>query len=896
MVILLSVGPSPHHLPTGTLTLLFSDIEGSTVLLHRLGDAWGDALSAQRAIMRAAIAEHGGVEMGTEGDSFFVVFESAHDAVAAAVAAQRGLHAHRWPGERALRVRMGLHTGEPQRHEDGYIGEDVHRAARIAATAHGGQVVVSESTRSLLPAVRGVRVRELGHHRLKDLPGPVPLYDLVIDGLPHDFPALRSLGRAAALPSEPGPLIGRAAESAQLQAFLLETGSRLVTLTGPGGAGKTRLALAVAAGADEAVADGVWFAGLAGAHSAEEMWRRLVDVLDAAAAGSTDAQAAVLDYLADRSALLVLDNLEQIPDADHAVSALLAGARGLRVLATSRRPLLLAGEREFPVEPLALPASDDPAEVTDAPAVALFVHHAQRVRPAFALTDENRAEVVALCRRLDGLPLALELAAAHLRLLTPRALLSRLTTTLGSGYTAGDRPDRQRTLGATIAWSYDLLDEQARAVFRRLGVFGAPADLDAVDAVAAEPDAGTDVLAVATGLVGTSLVRVEQGLDGEPRLALLHTVRDYARQELAASGEEPGIRLRHLRWCTDRASRACALLLGPQHTRGIDELALIEDDIRAALEFALRPGDDSPAAAERLDLGRRLLVDVSTRYWHRFGTGGEARRWQERGLALGGGGDGDAQFWLLHGFGMSLVQQSEHDPAAEVFERALEMARRLGSGRLIARALNDLAIADRVAGRTEQARGRLQEARQVAVESGATDMEAVTLGNLVVVSIELGDVAEAARIAQRSIEAGLAAGDEWGVAIDRLNYMSAILRSEDAETAHARYREWAPSILAFGDNELLLDLMELGACIAAGLGRARTAARLIGGADARRAEIPLWRSPADEALLTDWVLPSVEALSEADWAAGYAEGATLSPQDAVELLASLEPAARPAQG
>ena len=299
-----------------TVTMLFTDIEGSTVLLRRLGPQWGEALTAHREIVRAAIAESRGEEMGTEGDSFFVVFASAHDAVRAAVAAQRGLQAYEWPDGEALRVRMGLHTGEPERHGEGYIGEDVHLAARIGATSHGGQVVLSETTRQLLPdgggSLAGVRFRDLGRHRLKDIQGDTHLYDVVVPGLESRFPPLRSLGRRAALPTPRTALVGRDAEIAEVVG-LLSGGARLLTLTGPGGCGKTRIALAAAAELGDAYPDGVYFVSLDGVEDADAMAGVVADTLDAPPGLSTRERLA--QQLADRRLLLVLDNLEQIDGA-----------------------------------------------------------------------------------------------------------------------------------------------------------------------------------------------------------------------------------------------------------------------------------------------------------------------------------------------------------------------------------------------------------------------------------------------------------------------------------------------------------------------------------------------------------------------------------------------------
>jgi predicted ATPase/class 3 adenylate cyclase len=875
-------------LPTGTLTMLFSDIEGSTVLLHRLGAAWGEALSAQRRIMRNAFEPHGGTEMGTEGDSFFVVFSSARSALQAAVDAQRALAGEDWPGNATVRVRMGLHTGEPERHEDGYIGSDVHRAARIGATAHGGQIVVSAATRALAGRLPGIAFRDLGRHRLKDFAEPEPLFDVLAPGLAEEFPPLRSPGRVTALPSSPTPLVGRERELRELAELL--GGGRLVTLTGPGGSGKTRLAVAAATEAGHRCPDGVWFAGLSSAADETAFWTQLGDVLDAPASADVEPAAAVLDHLAPLTALLVLDNLEHIGSADLAVARLLDAAPQLTILTTSRRPLLLAAEREYPVEPLAVPTGSDADAVASSPAVALFVQQARAVRPAFALDDGNRADVAELCRRLDGLPLALELAAAHQRLLSPHALLSRIDSRLGSGVTAADRPQRQRSLGAAIAWSYDLLDDADRATFRRLGVFRSPADLDAVAAVAMID--GGDVIAAANRLVGTSLVRVVTGSDGEPRLALLETIRNFALERLQAESDgsdESATRRRHLRWSVEATERAVGRLRGPLHPRALDELAAIEDDVRAALDYALQAS--GPADPERLTLGHRLLIAISTRYWYPYGSVAEARGWQERGLRLADDTDRAATFWLLHGLGMSLVQNGEAGEAETLFDRALEMAQRMGDGALETRALNDLAIVRRQAGRDGEARALLHRALEVATAADVAS-QSLTLGNLAVVCIDAGDHAGAADAVRQAMEIDAAAGNLYSLAVNRLNYTATILRAEGAPAALNRYRGWSESVLAFRENQLTIDLIEVGAAVAAGLGAAATAARLLAAADAHRARDGIERSPQERTMLQDWLAPARQALSADEWETTYASGAELSAARAVEEVNALTAPAR----
>lgn len=418
------------ELPAGTVTLLFSDIEGSTALLSRLGDAYADTLDGQRRLLRQAWAEHGGIELGTEGDSFYVVFPTAEGAVKAAAQAQRQLAAHEWPGGEQVRVRMGVHTGAPTPHDGAYVGLDVHRAARIASAAHGGQVLISKTTADLVETClpNAVTVKDLGSHQLKDIALPERLLQLAIDGLPAQFPPPKTLGSASSLPRPATPLVGRAGELTELSALVGSPQVRLVTLTGPGGSGKTRLAIALGHHMVDSFPDGVYFVPLATVASCEVMWTSIAEVLDVPPEGRIPP--GLFDHVAHRSALFVLDNLEQIEEADAVVAELLEHSPQAVAITTSRKPLALAAEHVHPVPPLELPRDASLEEAQAAGAVQLFVQQARKVKPSFSLTGDNAGDVTAICRRLDGLPLAVELAAARIRLLTPRALLARLDNTL----------------------------------------------------------------------------------------------------------------------------------------------------------------------------------------------------------------------------------------------------------------------------------------------------------------------------------------------------------------------------------------------------------------------------------------------------------------------------------
>jgi class 3 adenylate cyclase len=483
------------QLPTGTVTFLFTDIEGSTKLLEQLGQQYHQLQDRHSSIVRAAISEGGGSVVNTDGDSFFAVFADAQRALAVAVQAQRELAAAPWPAGARVRVRMGLHTGAGVLGGDNYLGLDVNRAARIAAAAHGEQVLFSDATRSLvergLPP--GTRLRDLGQHRFKNLTEPERLHQAVIDGLEQDFPPPRSLNaHKNNLPVQLTNFIGRSREVARLRELLAV--NRLVTLTGTGGTGKTRLALEVAAQSLLDFADGVFFVDLAPIAGDE-----LVASAIASALGVRENAGEVMelvgDHMREKNLLLVLDNFEHVlQSAASVVDPVLHAASGVKTLVTSRVPLGLYGEQQFQVPPLGLPDLEHLPEIpalAQLDAVALFVERAVAVTPDFRLTADNARAVAEIVARVDGLPLAIELAASRIRLLQPGALLARLQARLPLLTTASRTvPERQRTLRRTIEWSYQLLDLQHRRMFARQAVFAGGADLEAIEAVI-NPDQAT---------------------------------------------------------------------------------------------------------------------------------------------------------------------------------------------------------------------------------------------------------------------------------------------------------------------------------------------------------------------------------------------------------------------
>jgi predicted ATPase/class 3 adenylate cyclase len=886
------------ELPTGTVTLLFTDIEGSTALLRRLGDRYGEALFAQRALMRAAVSGSRGLEMGTEGDSFFVVFESASDAVGCCLAAQRALAGHDWPGGEAVRVRMGLHSGEPACQEDDYIGMDVHRAARIAAAAHGGQVVLSEATRQLAGSQLAgeVSVRDLGWHRLKDIEAPERIYQLVAPGLPEEFPPLKSLGAQSRLPVPMTPLVGRERDLEQVLAALTGPGIRLLTLTGTGGVGKTRLSLAAAAALDQDFPQGVFFIPLAAVRDAEVMWKTIADTLDVT--GDGPAADAVTGYLADRRALLVLDNLEQLHGAAGVVAGLLAAAPALVVLATSRRPLHLPGEQELPVPPLQVPREASVEQVAACGAGRLFVQQAAMARPGFALTAANAADVAAICGRLDGLPLAIELAAARVRLLAPRALLARLGHSLDLAVADVGQSLRQQTLRNAIAWSYDLLDSDLAGVFRRLGVFAGGCDLDALAVVAAPEHgpgaqgAGADPLDLAAGLLDVSLVTVTDGADGEPRVGMLETIREFALERLERAGDLEDARRRHGEYYAGVAERADEQVRGggPAHLAALDRLEAEHDNLRAALAWSLQtPGAGPvPGDGERAATGLRL-VQALAYFWYRHGHATEGRRWLERATDLAAE-DGGAQLaQLAHWLGVLLQQQGESQAAVRVLERSLAIWRDLGDREQQARELNSLGITHHHLDDFDTARSLLEESAALSREVGSHMRLAAALTNLGQLESEADNFDRATEVLQEALAIDREQGDMLGVAIDQQSLAGVALRAGRAQEARDLLADMAGYAASCGDPELLATTLEMCAAIAAQLGEGLRAACLTGAAEAIRQKTGIPLKQPDVVVLEGLLAPARAAIAPEQWDVELAAGRALAQPQAAALLLSPSP-------
>jgi predicted ATPase/class 3 adenylate cyclase len=761
-------------LPAGTVTFLFTDIEGSTKLVHELGERYADALAAHRRVVRAAFAAGGGVEVDTQGDAFFYAFARASDAVAAAAAAQVGLAGG------PVKVRMGIHTGEPQVTAEGYVGLDVHAGARVAASAHGGQVVMSRRTRELAGA--GVELTDLGEHRLKDLEQPLHLYQLGATA----FPPLRSQN-ATNLPEPVSSFLGRGRELAEAAELL--GGSRLLTVTGAGGVGKTRFAIALARAQLSAYADGVWWAPLATVRDPELVLPGVEQAIGATVA--------LAEYVGSRRMLIVLDNFEQVMDAAPELTRILAECQNLRLLVTSRELLRLEGEREYALAPL-----------SGSESIELFCERA-RV-PA-------RDSVAELCARLEGLPLAIELAAARAHLLTVEQILERLSRRLDLFSGSRDADARHATLRATIAWSHDLLDPPERHLFARFAVFAGGATFDAVEAVAdAEPD-------VCQSLLEKSLIR----RTGD-RLWMLETIREFAVEQFEQSPDVRSLRERHAHHYLAVAESANLW----DGANGLPQYALAaaeQANFRAALVWAV--------ASRRAELGLRMAT-VLENFWV-LNDPFEAARWFDQLLAEPEDVPAAVLAAAFRAYGGVVNPTGDDDLAERLYEQSLAEFRRIGDDGGAAGALVRLGHSIWYRGDLQQAVALGEEGLAGSRRAGNASAEAQALGLLGEVGFELGNHDAGLDLLEQSAATAAEGGFRWWQARMLLR-----LGKRQRELGHAGEAEQAALrglrlAVELSDRRRMVQLLDLLLAIAADHGDVDRCSRLRGAVEAELERRPI---------------------------------------------------------
>jgi predicted ATPase/class 3 adenylate cyclase len=860
--------------PTGTVTFLFTDIEGSTKLWEDNAPAMQAALARHDELLRLAIEEHGGYLFKTVGDAFCCAFPTAPDALEAALEAQRLLLKERWGESTTLRVRMALHIGAAEEREGDYFGPPVNRVARLLSAAHGGQVLLSlpthEMVRDQLPA--GMSLTDLGEHRLKDLFRPERVFQLSAAELPSEFPPLRTLDAYRNnLPLQPTPLVGREKEVSEVCDLLRGDETRLLTLTGPGGIGKTRLALQAAADLLDDFSDGAFLVPLATLTEAELLLPTVAETLGVRESGEQPLDESLKDYLSERRVLLVLDNFEQVLGAAPTVTELLAGAPGLKVLATSRAPLGLYGEKEYAVPPLSVPDVrhlPDLKTLSQYEAVRLFIERAKSAKADFEVTDDSAPAVAEICVRLDGLPLAIELAAARIKMLPPRAMLHRLGSRLKL-LTGGarDLPERQRTLRGTIEWSHALLDEGERTLFGRLAVFSGGRTLEAIEAICdAEGDLPVDAFDGISSLVDKSLLRQEEGPGGEPRFVMLETVHEFAREKLRQSAEAEQIKRVHAEYFLTVAEEAFPELRGPHQLEWLERLEAEHDNMRAALSWAL----DRKEVESALRLGSALSGFWSVRDYQ-----SEGRRWlgealamdgrvspEVRAMALAGAGwlamdQGDlgraqeaceeglellaneareeaseARLWLLGFLGWVAWQREQHEQAKQLFEEGLALSQEMSDIWWLATSLSNLAVVSQSLGNSERATELYYESMGLLREQGDKHSLAINLNNLAMVVYSQGDLGRAAQLTEEAVALFRELGARGDAALGLCNLGWIALLQDDLGRTTDLYRESLSLSWDTGLNQIVQGSLEGLACLAGAQGKTERATQLWGAAQA----------------------------------------------------------------
>ena len=911
-------------LPTGTVTFLFTDIEGSTALWERDPEAMRSSLARHDALVRRAVEEHGGHVFKQMGDAVCAVFDVAPAAVAAALEAQGALTAERWAEPGPLRVRMALHSGTAHEHGGDYFGPALNRVSRLLAASHGGQVLLTQATEQLargaLPA--GAELRDLGEHRLKDLVLSERVFQLVTAGLPADFPPLETLdSHPHNLPAQPTPLVGRARELTVAGEMLLRDDVRLLTLTGAGGSGKTRLALQLAADLAGSFEDGVYLVALAPISDAALVAPAIAQTLGVREAGAHPVLEVLKLSLQAKNMLLLLDNFEQVLAAAPVVAELLAACPKIKVLVTSRAVLHLRGEHLFLVPPLEVP---DPTrlppleELMRYSAIRLLNQRAQAVRPDFALDADNAAAVANVCIRLDGLPLAIELAASRLKLLQPQAVLSRLGSRLGL-LTGGarDLPARQQTLRNTIAWSYDLLEPTEKALFRRLAVFVGGATLEAAEAVCtAAGGLEADLLDGMASLMDKSLLRQqapERG-EGEARFVMLETIREFGLESLAASGEGTTVQRAHASFFLRLAEEAEPSYGGVERTVWLKRLAAEADNLRAALEWSRVEPDGA-----RIEL---RLAGALSWFWYFSGRLTEGREALERALART---EDEARAGelakALTGVGRLALVQGDYPAARSDLEEAVSTWREVGDRAGLAGALSSLGSTLVVSGdvkggrvfleeglaiRSElgdrwgiafllfrlgeaafmqrdylEARGRLQESVGIFKELGDPWALALPLSYLGEVARCQGDYEGAAGLYEECLEVNRQLGNRWTTALCLHNLGHVALHRGEMPRATALFEEGLALARALGvQRGIALCLAGL-AGVAARDGEAKVAARLFGAAEVLLESTGIAMNPADRGEYDSNVAAARARLEPEAFARAWAEGRAMPLERAI---------------
>jgi predicted ATPase/class 3 adenylate cyclase len=797
--------------PTGTVTLLFTDIEGSTQRWEERPDEMSPALRRHDELLRNAIQRHGGRVFKTMGDQFCAAFSRASDAIAAAADAQRALTSADWGAVGGLTARMALHSGESEERDGDYFGPVVNRVARLLAAVHGGQVVVSSVTArysgAAMPA--DTELRDLGEHRLKDLIEPERVWQLVAPGLPDTFPPLRSLGSLPNnLPRQVTPLIGRDDVLAAIEALVIE--HPLVTLTGTGGIGKTRLALQAGADLLDGSSDGVWFVELAPLSAGSSVAHAVASTIGLREQPNRTMLDVLVQYLRSRRLLLILDNCEHvISEAAHVIDAILRAAPQVQVIATSREPLRIAAENVYRVPSLAVPPYNalTAEEALQYDSIALFAERATASDAAFKLTDEAAPIVAEICRRLDGIALAIELAAARVKVMAPRELARKLDERFRV-LTGGSRTalPRQQTMRALIDWSYGLLSQQEQRLFRRLAIFAGGWRLSAAEIVCADETLDArDVPDLLTSLVEKSLVVADVGQDST-RYRFLESTRAFALERLEESGEREAQARRHAVWAADLGTRAAEHARATQqyHAESAPEI----ENVRTAIEWAF--------AHEEVILATRILCGFTNRYRMLVGEA-EVRTHLETALARL---NSDEQPALASRAWEGLSYVTEGRRSIEAAQRAVELARQSDDPALLASNLSYLGFRLARAGRTHEAEPAIEEALELSRENRLTrtPLQVLALTNRALVADVCGRSDEARESYAEALNLATELGDDHGAATIRVNIAELEFQVGNAARALALIAEIEERRHGPGADRLVVSALQNGAAYRLALG------------------------------------------------------------------------------
>jgi predicted ATPase/class 3 adenylate cyclase len=803
------------NLPTGTVTFLFTDIEGSTKLAQEHPEKWEALRERHHAILHSAIEAQQGYIFHVIGDAFCVAFCTAWQALNAALQAQEDLQKEDW-GNTSIKVRMGIHSGKAEIQNTGdYSGYlTLSRVQRLMSAGHGGQTLISQETEQLLftdmPA--SVSLLDLGEHRLKDLIHSEHIYQVNKANLPSDFPALKTLDvRSNNLPTQLTPFIGREHEITSVMDLICNPEVRLVTLTGSGGTGKTRLSVQVASSLLDHFQDGIFFVPMAETTDPDLAISKIAQVLEVREGNGLHLIDTLKDYLDDKTLLLILDNFEQLVGAASMTTDLLLAAPKLKLLISSRIVLRTRGEHEFPVMPLDIPNPTNlPTleQLRQNESVQLFIQRAQAANPNFVLTKENASAVVAICQGLEGLPLAIELAAARIKVLPPQAMLAKLSNRL-SFLTGGGRdlPARQQTLRNTLDWSYGLLNDQEKTLVARLGIFSGSFSLEAAETIC-NPDGALDVLGGVEVLINNSLLRQEEDPDGLNRFRMLGTVREYALEELKKQAELATLTRAHaLYYVTKIVNEVEFKLFSSESVKWLDWCETEQDNIRAALAWAQN-------SSEVDDLKTGLMLCLSW-FWYRRGYLHEGRVWAERFLETKWASPGTpGRAGALLGSGMLALWEGNAKTAVLEAEECLSLFQRQEDERYLPPALLQLGVVNINMGHDAVAHPLLKEASSLFLEAGQRFFYAVSLVHLGNVALGLGNPTEARGWLEMAYPIAREVGDQWAVsfALNNLGEVARVLG--DYDKARQYYEESESLLRVMGDPGDLARLVHNLGCVA----------------------------------------------------------------------------------